>query len=82
MVRGSRHTRAARRRMSESQRRANRRRFDCAGKAARTRELIEADPLMTTRELAQALGVSWPTAARYREEAERGKSSYHSASRA
>jgi len=70
MVRGSRHSKAARRRMSESQRRVNRRRFDCAGKAARTRELLRADPLMTTTELATALGVSWVTAARYRREAE------------
>jgi hypothetical protein len=66
MVKGSRHTAAARGRMSESARRANARVHDFAGKLERARALLEADPLMTTRELAQTLGVAWPTAARYR----------------
>jgi hypothetical protein len=66
MVRGSRHTTAARRRMSESARRANARRHDFAGKEARVGQLLLADPMITTKELAAALGVTWPTAARYR----------------
>jgi hypothetical protein len=70
MRKGTRHTPAARRRMSESARRSNARVYDFAGKEARTRELLRADPLMTTTELAAALGVCWPTAAKYRRWAE------------
>ena len=70
MRKGERHTMAARRRMSESARRANARVHDHAGKEARAREMLRADPLMTTQELARALAVSWPTAARYRRLAE------------
>jgi hypothetical protein len=58
--------------MSESARRANARVHDFAGKGARTRALLEADPLMSTRELAEALGVTWPTAAKYRRSVEAG----------
>lgn len=67
MRKGERHTMAARRRMSESARRANARVHDFAGKQERARALLDAEPLMTTRELAEALGVSWPTAAKYRQ---------------
>jgi hypothetical protein len=66
MVKGSRHTAAARRRMSESARRANARAHDFPHKEALATNLLRTDPLMTTKELAAALGVSMPTAARYR----------------
>jgi hypothetical protein len=56
--------------MSESARRANARVHDFAGKEAHARELLAAEPLITTRELAAALGVTWPTAARYRRSVE------------
>lgn len=63
---GDRHTAAARRRMSESARRANARVHNHPGKEARTQELLRADPLMTTEELSAALGVCWSNHARYR----------------